>query len=416
MPGIVRSPFASLIGAEFIHNIDAAATDTMEAALAAQQANIERAVMFIMGTSVPMGRASGTGTNGDNGAAALCYPTRVRDLGRLEGKNWRTDNWYGTKLVADAQLALYDPRMEWGSGWGATSSGLDPYAPGGYRVRNNTDTSATAVRLVGSQAWNRARILHMPLDNGPASALQISAGGTLSSGVPSGETVLGANVSQSAGSVRFEMVERSTGLPAAVQALNVKRIASSTATVYLGGMEMWDADNLDLSIINGGQAGASSAMLASVSQAYNPLVCLPAIGPQIVGVDCLTNDILNSGTSYSTIEANLRAIIARAKKGHPSYRQGSGMAQRDASIILFTSNPVNTAGATQARQEAIADLCIEIGKATDCVVIDNFRLLGGSYTEALARGFMADSNHPSALGHTENAKLPTRLLLAAGAI
>lgn len=380
-------------GQKYIFNFGSS-LQSLRDAISVQRAGSSRAKIGFLGTSIVVGNSAGTGTNGHNGAAALCYPTKVKDLLRTAGLNARTDSWFGTKKVADGQLALYDTRMEWGSGWGATGTSAQNTL-GGDRTRNNTSSSATAVRMTPSFAWNTADIYDLALSGGPASAAQPSIGGTLSSGVPTGETNLGAVVSQSNATTIYRKTTRTTGAAAASQAFNFKRIAAGTATVYLNGMDFWDSTNPDIAIYNWGQAGASSEFLSYNTQPYNPMAAISVVAPHAVFVDAVTNDVLNSGISYATIESQLISIINACRAAAPG---GSG------SVILATSVPVNVAGATQQRQQEVRDLVVEIANENGCAVLDNFNILGGSWAVANTAGLMGDNNHPNAAGHERLAK------------
>lgn len=395
------SSVSSVFGA-YIYGASNTSLAPLIAAIKAQNAGSSRAKIGFLGASIVVGNATGTGTNGQNGAGPLCYPSKVKDLLVAQGKNARTDSLFADHKIAIAQLPLYDTRIEVGStsAWGPTGTSAQNTL-GGDRLRNNTDTNATAIRMTPTGSWDSVDMYDLALSGGPASAIQPSIGGTLSSGVPTGEANLGAALSQSNATTIYRKTSRTTGAAAAVQAFNWKRTAAGTATVYLNGFDFFNSASPDIAIYNWGQSGASSEFLAANALSYNPMQAISVVQPHATFVDAVTNDVLNSAVSDATIEANLRTIYTSARAAAPN---GNGQ------VVFLTSPPVNVAGATQARQERIRALVIRVAGDLGVPCIDSLNLFGGSWTVANAAGLMGDSNHPNATGAALLATLPFNLI------
>lgn len=404
-PTSPRTFFGSQVNSVFgpyIINASDANIAPLIAAIKAQNAGSSRAKIGFLGTSIVVGNATGTGTNGQNGAGPLCYPSKVKDLLVAASKNARIDSLFADHKIAIAQIPLYDTRVEVGStsAWGPTGTSTQNTL-GGDRLRNNTDTNATAIRMTPTGSWDTVDTYDLALSGGPVSAIQPSIGGVLVAGVPSGEANLGGVVSQSNATTIYRKATLTTGVAAAVQAFNWKRIAAGTATVYFNGFDFYNSASPDIAIYNWGQSGASSEFLAANALSYNPMQAITVVQPHATFVDAVTNDVLNEAATDASIVTNLRTIYTASRAAAPN---GTGQ------VVFCVSPPVNAAGATQERQDQIRSLVINLGIELNVPVIDSLNLLGGTWAIANASGYMGDSNHPNATGAALIATLPYALI------
>lgn len=351
-----------------------------------------------IGTSITTGNGAGTGTNGHDGAGPLCFVSKAKDALRTAGKNARTDSWFADHKILVAQIGTYDTRVVVGdtAAWGPTGTGAQNTL-GGDRYRNNTNANATAMQMTPTFAWNSVDFYDIALSGGPVNAIQLSLGGTLSAGVPTGETNLGAVVSQSNATTIYRKTNRTSGAGAAVQAFNAKRVDATTATCYVLAWDLWDSANLDIALYNMGQAGATSAVLAQNANPYNPMAAIGTVAPNVVFIEATTNDI-KAATPVATTQANILSMITACKAA-------------GASVVLCTSPPLATASATEAFQLEHRSGVIALAAANDCAVVDFYRLFVNRAL-MVANSYAADNDHPNAAGHALMSVPVSNLLLA----
>jgi len=375
-----------------IYNLNADTLRVIRSAIADVMSGAARASVALMGTSTFTPNAAGTGSNGWVGAQALGIGACLKRIGRAMGINVRDDNWFGDHKITGSLLDDYDPRWNaHDAAWGPTGNS-DQNTLGGDRYRNNTNANNTALRWTPEFAANTIDFYDHLVSSGPTGAIQLSVGGTLTSGVPTGETNLGAALTQNMGGsnqVVYQKTTRTTALAAAIQAFNIKRTAAGAATVYVCGFDLYDSALPDLSIKNMAQSGASMQILAQDANSYNPLQALTIVDPRILVVEGGINDRNGVSQITSSEFGFFLDKIVRARN----------IANRSVIVMAPPETNPNAGGtyASTSKQDEFNEVGRKVALDNGVIYIDTPEIMG-RWSAMNARGQTADDAHMNKSG------------------
>jgi hypothetical protein len=156
----------------------------------------------------------------------------------------------------------------------------------------------------------------------------------------------------------------------------------------MGNFAVYNSSSKQITTSICGWSGGNAADLSEATNPWDSLNALQAIAPDLTVIQLSTNDVLAS-TSIATFTSEVQNIIAAAKV--------SG------DVILMTDPPADASVAPLAQQQEYVNALSSLAQSNDINFINLYQLWG-SYIQANANGWMANTVHPNAAGHAEIAQ------------
>lgn len=239
-----------------------------------------------VGDSKTAGAGAGTGSQRMDGAFPKAWPTQMAAMFAADGFVIR-DSWFGTAgMQSPAAIAAYDPRRSGFTGWGGGETSL-----GGPTLATNNSN-------IGSFQVSR------PVDRASVFVRISTGGGVL--------RVAKGNESFTINTVGAEAFLRSEFVFTTKSADPIQVSWASGGYVSVAGTVAWDSGLPGVEVGNFSIYGTTSVTQAGTSKACSPLNALAAYAPNLTFIKLGTNDV-NTGVALAVWEANIRAIVARAK-------------------------------------------------------------------------------------------------------
>jgi len=332
------------------------------ASLAAQTAGTKSPRLLCIGDSTTFGSYSETVGNERKTNA---YPNVLRGLfvsgGRLAQAN--SDLGQGSQTF-DRNL-INDLRLTVGAGWvaGTTATGTT----GGTFFQNPTTTNPLIFTPTESidtfKIWYvstpTSGTLSYAVDGGGYTGLATAAANGLRGPVTIPAGALGAHT------------------------LSIARLSGNP--IYLVAIEAYDSSQKQISVMNGGWAGASTVDAASTTNAWSPNNTLDYYQQDLTLLMWGINDWVN-GTALPTFKTNMQAIITKAKL--------SG-----GDVVLMSPVPSQTTTTAQSVQQGYVDILADLAITNSILFIDLWRYFG-DWNTANTNGWMANDLHPNQLGYS----------------
>jgi hypothetical protein len=328
--------------------------------------------VFVMGDSKTYGAGAGTGSQFTNGAFPFSRPSRLASIMAQGGIPVRTNSWFGTGGMSSiAAVTAYDTRRSGFTGWGGGEISLG--GPALATANTNPGTFQPTV----------------PVDRVSIFYVQRPGEGIFS--VTKGSETFSIN-SQSAtrAFVRSEIVFTIK------DASPISITWTSGGYIDIIGESAWDSAVPGVEISNVSVYGVTSTYQADATNPWSPINAIGAYAPHLTIFNLWTND-LNTGAPLATAQANMQALITKAKL--------TGDCILEWPSIGGTS-PSYGSDATRATWKAtLATLATVNG----CGFIDDELLLGGR-TGAAAGALTADGVHEKAEAYDIEAQALSRYI------
>jgi lysophospholipase L1-like esterase len=322
-------------------------------ARAAQMTGTANAKIVGYGDSTVTGYGAGTGTNGLVGAKPSGWPNQLAALIASSS----VSSAIGDGKIQGVTEAQYDPRYVLGSGW-APLVGLDIL--GGEFLTNTTANavlSFTPTNQVDTFVIGYARS-----SNSGNIDINVDGAATTTIGGVGSNAQLFGTVTVALGTHTLNLVTK-------------------TGQSYINSIYAYNSAAKEVSVLNAGFGGATSATLASTAAPWGPLLVLQAsqiIPDLVVGENGLVNDW--NGQTLSASQTNNQAIITALK--------ASGV-----SLILMSGPPSNPGVyASYAQQKQYVDQMKALAYSNNVPFINVWELMGGVWDTTK----MSDNAYPNA--------------------
>jgi lysophospholipase L1-like esterase len=292
------------------------------------------------------------------GCAAKSFPAYFAQILTASGIPAQYASFCGAgcdETATGGTLPVYDPRVTLGSGWASTAT--QQGVLGRRYIRNNSTTGVLS--FAPGVEFDRIEIVHTN-----SGQFTVDIGGavlaTVNASTPLARTVVNCT--------------------AGTNTVNIARVSGD---IFILSVNCYLSTGTTLSIINGGNPGATSATVANAAT-YNSLDAIGVIAPHLSVISLGINDI-NAQRSAAQFKTDMAAIIDKC--------QLSGDVAL-VSFIPFNSTYYSTFAA--AYLAAYRELAAEKG----CLFVDQTARFG-SYADASAHGYYFDNVHPVAAGYND---------------
>jgi lysophospholipase L1-like esterase len=287
-----------------------------------------------------------------------------------------TDSWTGEGLATGnpiSQAAAYDPRITFGTGW---SSAVANFFGGNFINSNGATTQLT---FTPANAFDTIEVYHAPWSSGTSFDTSIDAGATLGSTNTNSATTI--------------LAKATFTVPLGTH--TVKITPSTTAAVYVQGINCYNSANKAIDVFIGAFGGATSTNWTDASQNSTCLNALAFFAPDLTIINLGINDEINS-IATATTKSNLQTIGNTAKI--------SG------DVFLNMHTPANAAG-NLANQAATETAYSQLAATNNWALVDWLQRYV-SWTQASNAGLMYDQYHPNATMYAQMGNYLAEILKA----
>lgn len=330
-----------------------------------------------------------TGVTGQNFRAKSYIAYATQRLKAMGIKARYTSIWGASnRTQTPADYMAYNPEVTLGAGWVFTGAGGDTI--GGPAFYNNS--AETAMTWTPSEPCDRFDVYYYQNTGTGYANLSAAVDGTAKPQiVTSGPSATVVKVTVDAGAVGTHTLSLSRVVPGG---------APATAQIYLIGVEAYSSADYNLSMLNMGWAGSTTANWNSRSSTIRPYAALPIVAPDCTFINLGINDRNPDfgPIASATYMANLDALITVAKQ--------------TGDCILMVPFPSATNKVTAENQEIYNEIVRQLGRDRGCAVIDvPARWISQSNASAL--GWYGDGIHPNARGYADFGAVIANIINAA---
>lgn len=181
-----------------------------------------------------------------------------------------------------------------------------------------------------------------------------------------------------------------TTISAGTLGSHILKLAWASGLVWETGMVAFNSAVKEVSLINCGACGYTSAQLSTSAIALQPLPMIRTLAPSLMFSEGgVINDWV-AGNSVATVQTNLQKIITNALSNNID-------------IILTTPNPSQPSGSgvSYAVQQTFVDMEVALARTNGIPCIDVWRLLGGTWENVNANGWAFDDLHLNGSGNAQ---------------
>lgn len=339
---------------------------TWRSALQNVALGIENAIVLCIGDSLTAGCAS-TGNQMGSNARSGSWPAVMAGL--MTNAPASAASWFGdANAPGDGKtLPQYDSRITMSAGWTATTNNLTV----GHYAQSQQSANLNALSFAPGVEFDRIRVYYACWDTSPEYTINIG-----------GATLATLNMDQDAyNGTAYEDVTCALGT-------NTLNIVATGDWGSINGAYVYKSSVKQVTIINGGWWGVTTAEYASDANGYQPLDTLAVINPDLTIIMLGGNDCL-SGTAQAAFKASLGAVVDAA------------LAVGDVLLVGFT--PVNPTTIAEATQDTYIGYISDVA-TTKGVDFLNLKSRAGwtNYAAAVSAGFKdADGIHNTGTGSAD---------------
>ena len=351
------------------------------AAVRAMQAGQRNARLVCLGDSTTAGHGAYAIGMGDNNKAGS-WPSQLASQLTARGLRASRRSTRGNQNAAD--ITAFDPRVSF------------PEGPTGWTVSSGVNNATVGGFFIGTTGTGRFRFdpggIVDTFEVYYALTLSVSA---LSLAVDGGATLTTVSTDRGAGVNRIGKATLS--VPRGVHLLDLAKPAEFANIAWICGLSAHDSTQSEISVLNAGWSGATSADLANTVVAWNTVNALAQHAPDLV-VICIGINDFNSASppSEATFKANVQALVTASVAA-------------GADVMLAVPNPIG--GGYAANHAAFAGYVGDVAAANGLKAPIDFRsVLGSTHTVAHAAGYMRDDLHPNAAGYARMAEAVRRAI------
>ena len=337
------------------------------AALSGMLARSTRPKLICVGDSTTFGAFSSGTNSGEQKASS--YPSFLARLLTSSGLPAHANALYGDGSAVYESNHENDGRLRWAGGWSQSPDTLEGRSVGGQYYRSSS---------AGTLSFTPTA----PVDTFAVWYVSTIGSGTLGVGVKGSVSSLRSTSSSGADDLGVTIVT----VPLGLNALDLWW--SSGGPVGVTAIEAYDSAVAQISVVNAGWSGATTADYAVQARAWSPSKSLHRYMPDLTLVSLGLNDIL-AAVPAKQFQDHLQTIVTAA-----------GIT---GDVALVTFPPIAVATSTSELQRAYRDVMVTVADANGITLIDNWSRFG-SYEAQSPLGYYGDDVHLRDLGYADFAR------------